>query len=41
MKKLLVIGSVNQDITLRLNAFPLAGQCLIADGYPPSLAAKG
>lgn len=41
MKKLLVIGSVNQDITLLLNAFPLAGQCLIADGVSTQLGGKG
>lgn len=41
MKKLLVIGSANQDVTLRLTTFPLPGQCLIADGVSTQLGGKG
>lgn len=41
MKKLLVLGSINQDHTLNINEFPKAGETVTAQGYQLLFGGKG
>lgn len=41
MKKILVVGSINQDITLQMKNLPLPGETLIAKDLKTSLGGKG
>ncbi len=41
MSKVLVVGSVNADITLKMDAMPQPGQCLLAQSVTKSMGGKG
>lgn len=41
MKKILVIGSINQDITLQMEKLPLPGETVMANSIQTSIGGKG
>lgn len=41
MKKILVVGSINEDITLHMKKLPLPGETVIANDFDTSLGGKG
>ena len=41
MKKILVVGSINQDITLHMDKLPIPGETVIASDLKSSLGGKG
>ena len=40
MNRLMVMGSVNMDITMQVNRMPMAGECMVAQQVQSRLAAK-